>query len=434
MPALTDPDVVAMRDALSYPETNQHFSRRRFLQATAVAGGGVAMGPMLSHLEAFAAPPLRTNDTILVLVMLSGGNDALNMVVPHNESNYHALRPTIGLMPNETLNINANVGLHPSLVKLKARYDAGDVAVVQGIGYNPPDFSHFTSMGYWMQGWGGPAQPYATGWIGRYLDGLPNAATESLYAVTLNTNGVPLHLVGNQGRGSALPMSVDGRFGVDRGNQDDARLFDGLASFAAAGQTGLGRWGDTIAQSHAQVLRLAGRIAPAYPQNPNSDWFARQMELVAGLVNHNLGIRVFNVTLDGFDTHTNQLQNHADLMTSLDAGIEALFTKLNPSWAANVVALTFSEFGRRVQENDGGGTDHGTSGAAFVVGPRVNGGVYGAQPSLANNSLDDWYGNPSATVDYHSVYATLLQKWLNADDKQVLGKNYAQLGFIGSHP
>ena len=428
-----DPDTAQVLAALSVPETNPGFSRRRFLQSSAIAGGGVAFAPMLSQLEAFAAPPLKSTDTILVLIMLSGGNDSLNMVVPHNDSNYHALRPTIGLDQSQTLNISTAVGLHPALVKMKQRYDAGDVALIQGVGYNPPDFSHFTSMGYWMQGWGGASQGVPTGWVGRYLDDLPNAAIESLYAVTLNTNGVPLHLVGSQGRGSALPMSVGGRFGINRSNQDDARLYDDVATFARAGRSGLGQWGDTIARTNANVLRMTGRIAPAYPANPNSNWFVRQMELVAGLVNRNLGIRVFNVTLNGFDTHTGQLAGHADLMDSLDKGIDALFTKLSPSWADNVMSLTFSEFGRRPEENDGAGTDHGTSGAAIAVGPRVKGGLYGQMPSLANAQLVD-YGNLKSHVDYRSVYATVLQKWMNADDKQILGKTYSQLGFVNSHP
>lgn len=430
-----DYETRAILNKLSVPETNPGFSRRKFLQMSAAAGGAAAAAPMLSHLEAFAAPPLKSTDSILVLIMLSGGNDALNMVVPINDSNYYALRPNIAIAANQTLPISSSVGLHPALTSVKAHYDMGHAAIIRGVGYTPPDFSHFTSMGYWMQGWGGASSSYPTGWIGRYLDGLPNAAAEALYAVTLNTSGVPLHLVGQQARGSSLPMSVGSRFGVDRSNHDDSRLYDAVASLSSSGASGLGQWGDTIARQNTQVLRMTGRIAPAYPPNGQqaSDWFARQMQLVGRLINRNLGIRVFNVTLNGFDTHTGQLPDHAELMASLDLGISTLFSTVDPAWADNVLSLTFSEFGRRPNENDGAGTDHGTSGAALAIGPRVKGGVYGAAPSLANNALVDW-GNIVTTVDYRSVYATVLDKWMNADDRQILGKTYTQLGFINSHP
>ena len=393
------------------------------------------MSPLLSHLEAMAAPPLAPSDAILVLIMLAGGNDALNTVVPINDSNYYAMRPSIGLAPSTTLNVNGAVGFHPALTSVKQHFDAGHVAVIQGVGVNPPDFSHFSSMGAWMQGWGGTSVSYPTGWIGRYLDGLPNASTESLYAVSLNTNGVPLHLVGQTGRGSSLPMSVGGRFGVDRSDQDNARLYDDLASFSASGDTDLGTNGDAIARAGAQLLRLTGRIAPAYPPSDSvpEDSCARQMQLVARLVNRNLGIRVFNVTLDGFDTHTGQLASHATLMASLDLGINTLMSTLDPAWQDNVMGLTFSELGRRPSENDGGGTDHGSAGTSLAIGMRVKGGMYGAAPSLAPNALVD-YGNLEATVDYRSMYATILSKWLAADDRQILGSHYPQLGFVRSHP
>jgi uncharacterized protein (DUF1501 family) len=432
---ITDPDTRDMLNRLSVPGTTFGLTRRRFLQLGAVSAGAgaIASSPLLSQLEAFAAPPLGGHDTILVLVMLSGGNDSLNMVVPYADANYRALRPTIRLSSNQTLNINSTVGLHPSLAHIKAMYDQGHVAIVRGVGYASPDFSHFTSMGYWMQGWGGAAQSVPTGWIGRYVDNFPNAASESLYAVTLGTNGVPLHLIGAESRAASLPLSIYGRFGIDRSNGDDQRLCAGLGALGAAGRTGLGHWGDEIANTTKAVMSLTSRIAPAYPANQNSDYFVAQMELVGNLVNRNLGTRVFNVTLDGFDTHTDQLTQQAGLFTSLDRGVSKLMSTLSPSWRDNVVVMTFSEFGRRPEEDDGRGTDHGTAGSLFVMGQRVKGGLYGQQPSLAQNALVD-YGNLAANVDYRSVYATLLAKWLKADDKQVLGKTYSQLGFIASTP
>ncbi len=432
-----DPDTEAALDRLSVPGRSlglPPFSRRRFLQMGAVGAGAMAISPMLSHLEAFAAPPLGAHDTILVLVMMTGGNDGLNMVVPIADSNYYAIRPTLGLHANQTLNISSSTGLHPSLVHMKALYDAGHVAIVRGVGYNPPDFSHFSSMANWMAGWGGTTAPaIPTGWIGRYIDALPNAANESLYSVTLGTNGVPLHLVGVDSRAASLPLSVGDRFGVNRSNADDRRLFDGVLAMAATGSTGTGTWGDLVAKTGSDVMHLTSRIATAYPSNPPSDYFVRQMQLVANLVNKNLGIRVFNVTLDGFDTHTVEAGQQASLLSSLDNGMQMLFHTLSPTWGGNVLVMTFSEFGRRPEENDGRGTDHGTAAPLFVVGSRVKGGLYGQQPSLAPNALVN-YGNLASYVDFRSVYATILQKWFRADDTRILGHTYPQLGFIGSAP
>jgi uncharacterized protein (DUF1501 family) len=408
-------------------------SRRRFLQLGAAGAGGLAASPLLSRLEAFAAPPLKTTDPILVVVTLAGGNDSLNMFVPIGDSHYYSLRPNIGLHANQVLKIDNSFGLHPALTTLKHRYDLGQVAIVRGIGYANPDFSHFSSMAYWMQGWGGATQSIPTGWLGRYVDGLANSANESLYSVTLGSSGVPLHLVGKQSRAAGLPLSVSDRFGIQRTNDDDLRLYDGLNQFAARANTGLGKWGDQLAATNSQVMRLTSRIAPAYPSTPPADSFVQQLQLVGRLVNRNLGIRIFSVELDGFDTHTNELNNHHDLFTSLDAGIDTLFKTLSSSWADNVMLMTISEFGRRPEENDGNGTDHGSASTMFVVGPRVKGGMYGQQPGLAPNQLVD-YGNLQAHVDFRSAYATVLQKWLGADDKAILGKTYSQLGFVASRP
>jgi len=429
-----DPETQAALDDWTFPGRSVGLTRRRFLQLSAMAGAGAAMAsPLLSHLEAYAAPPLGSHDPILVLVMLAGGNDGLNMVVPIQDSNYLQLRPTIGLTSSQTLNISPSVGLHPSFTNLKARYDNGQVAIIRGVGYNPPDFSHFTSMGYWMNAWGGSAQTAPNGWVGRYIDNFPNAATESLYSVVLGSNGVPLHMVGAQSRAAALPLSVSGKFGISRSNQDDQRMYDGVSSFASTASSGLGKWGDMVADGNANLMRLTRRLATAYPAQAAPDYFVRQMQLVANLVNKNLGTRVFSVELDGFDTHTDELVQHSSLFTSLDNGIEMLFSTLNPTWADNVIVVTFSEFGRRPQEDVDAGTDHGTSAPHFVVGPRVRGGLYGQQPGLANNQLVN-YGNLAAPVDFRSVFATVLQKWMKADDAEVLGKTYPQLGFIGSTP
>ena len=405
-------------------------SRRRFLQLAGAGAGVATMGSMLPSLEAFAAPPVGSTDGIVVLIMMEGGNDGLNTVVPTTESSYYALRPVLGIPAGQALSVGSGFGLHPSLPKLKARFDQGDVAIVQGVGYANPDLSHFTSMGIWMNGWGGATQSGpATGWIGRYLDGLPNAAAESLYGVVVGTS-VPLHMVGSVARASGLPTDLGGAFGIDRRDASDARMYDALAAFSS-GATGLGQWGDLAAKVEHDTLDLAQRIQPAYQGTFPDTNLGRQLTLVAKLINTNLGIRVFNTSIGGFDTHSGQAGGQANQLGELDDAIDSFFATLAPAWQNRVTVMTFSEFGRRPEENTDAGTDHGTASPLFVVGPRVKGGLYGA-PSRTNDL--DGNGNLKYHVDFRQVYATVLDTWLKADSRQVLGYNFGSLNFFDRGP
>lgn len=405
-------------------------SRRRFLQLAGVGAGAAALGPYLASLQAFAAPPVGANEGILVLIMMEGGNDGLNTVVPTGESRYYQIRPRLAIPAAQALPIAPGLGLHPSLGKLKARFDQGDVAVVQGVGYPNPDLSHFSSMGIWMNGWGGGSQPGGpTGWIGRYLDGLPNAASESLYGAVIGTS-VPLHMVGSVARASGLPQSLGGAFGSDRRDPNDVRMFDALAAFSG-GATGLGQWGDLAAKVEHDTLDLAQQIEPAYQGTfPDSD-LARQLTLTARLINTNLGIRVFSTSIGGFDNHSDEPGTHAQNLADLDAAIDAFYANLASTWRTRVTLMTFSEFGRRPEENDTIGTDHGTAAPLFLIGNRVKGGVYGA---ASPTTQLDANGNLKYHTDFRSVYATVLDTWLNADSKQVLGYQFANLGCFDGGP
>ena len=402
-------------------------SRRRFLQ---LAGGGAGLAaaatagaPMLDTLRAFAAPPIGPSDGVLVLVMLDGGNDGLNTVIPNGTPRYYDLRNRIAIPGSQVLPLTASVGLHPRLTRLKGFYDQGKLAVVRGVGYRPADLSHFTSMGIWMNGWGGGSQPGGpTGWIGRYMDGLPNAASESLYGVVLGSS-VPLHMVGSVARASGLPRDIGGAFGIDRSRVEDARMFDAVAAFGA-GPTQLGQWGDLIGKTERNTLELAQRVQPAYQGDfPDSD-LGHKLVLSARLINANLGIRVISVNLGGFDTHSDQPNWHADLMGDLDTSVGAFFDTLSTTYKNRVTLMTFSEFGRRPEDNDTSGTDHGTAGVHFVVGDRVAGGLHGDAPSLT--ALDP-HGNLVNTVDFRQLYATVIDQWLRADSSQVLGYNFGNL-------
>ena len=401
-------------------------SRRRFLQGSALTAGVVAASPYLSRLEAFAAPPVADNQGILLTIFLAGGNDGLNMVAPVAAPAYATLRPTLKIA--NTLPVGSGLALHPALVKLKSRFDSGKVAIVRGVGYQPPDLSHFSSSDIWMHGWGGAGTP-TTGWLGRYLDGLPNTDHESLYGVALH-GGVNLHLAGAASQASSLPLNLSNSFGIDRTVASDARLYDALISLGS-GLSGLGPLGDLYDTTESDFLQLAQRIHPAYGFTDQPTDISQQLVLAAHLINANLGIRVFDTELDGFDTHSGQGSWHATLLGRLDDAIDAFFRTLAPRWRTQVTVMTFSEFGRRPEENGDHGTDHGTAAPVFVIGDHVKGGLHGTQPSLT--ALDD-NGNFVPSVDFRALYANVLDGWLGADGKSVVGKTYSDLSLFKAGP
>ena len=402
------------------------FSRRRFIQYSAATTGVVAVSPYISKLQAFAAPPVANNQGILVTINLAGGNDGLNTVIPYTDPTYPKLRNTLRV--TNSLPLGSGLGLHPAMPKLKARFDQGKVAVVRGVGYKPPDLSHFTSGDIWMRGWGG-TKLVTSGWAGRFLDLLPNAAHESLYGVSLH-GSVSEHLQGDVAHPSSLPLSIGGAFGIDRSDASNARMFDTLASLGTSA-SGLGDLGDLYDETESDLMALTQRIRPAYGFADQPDDLQQQLVLAAHLINANLGIRVIDTELDGFDTHTSERDWHATLLGQLDNAIAAFFANLAPKWAPNVILMTFSEFGRRPEENGDAGTDHGTAAPHFVIGDHVKGGLHGAQPSLTALDND---GNFVPSVDFHQMYAPILKTWLGVDDRTVLGRTYSPLGLFKAPP
>jgi uncharacterized protein (DUF1501 family) len=420
---LMDTETADVLTALSTPAPTdpRSVSRRRFLQAGAMTAGATALLPTWLADLAEAATPIRPGDGVLVTLQLSGGNDGLNTVVPTGDSAYYAKRPNIAIKAGDALPIGTGVGLHPKLTYLKGRFDAGQVAVVQGVGDITPDLSHFTATARWMTGDGTEGK---TGWLGRYVDGLPGG-DDPFHAVTVGTS-VPLVVSGAARRATALPLQVDD--GLSTSAKDDwVRRSAECVRAMGAGRTGLGAWGDAIAAAGRSSVDLNDRVHPLYKSKLAPGRLAGQLDLAARIVNADLGVRVLHVTFGSFDHHANLPGEHAQRMAELDAGIQAFFTTLAPRFAKRATILTFSEFGRRVQANQSNGTDHGTASCLFAVGAGVKGGLVGAMPSLTDL---DRSGNLVPTVDFRSVYATVLDTWLRADSKQLLRGSYENLGFL----
>lgn len=422
-----DPELFAIQSALSHVDTSPSaWSRRRFLTAAAAAGGlaTLDLGGLFDSIAA-GATPLAPTERVLVMVTLAGGNDGLNTVVPIDDPLYFQNRGSLAIQPAAGLRIADGVALHPSLPRLKARYDAGRVAVVRGVGQVGDDLSHFSSMATMMVGGSGSATGPSSGWLGRFLDGLPDANT-GLRGATVSS-AVPLHLLGQRSTATALSTSGD-LFGTGTDEAWEIATYQPVRSFASA-PTGRGGLADALAIAGRGALDTAGLIGPAYATALPDDEATADMILVGRLINADLGLRVLSVTLGSFDTHDNQTYDHAQMLDRLDRGIESLFATLEPRLADRVVVATFSEFGRRVQRNDAGGTDHGTASSWFVVGNAIQGGLYGTQPSL---STLDSRGDMRVGMDFRSVYATLLDGVLGGDADAILGSHFERLPLVRS--
>lgn len=430
-------DAVQARRALTVRDDHPALlGRRRFLQLMGMGvGAGAALGALDGLLpggvlgdlapggEAWAAP-VGAADGIVVLVGFHGGLDGLNTVVPFNDADYLAQHGSLALAAAQLLPLGANVGLHPSLSYLKAMFDRGDVAVVQGVGYPDPDLSHFSSMATWMQGHAAGGAP-TSGWLGRWLDGM---STQELLRGAAVGGGLPLNLVGEQARGIAVPP-----WGMGFGGELSAeaqRGYGAIRRFSAT-SAGRGAWHDTAAAAMREVIDVGQQVAPVFRRDlPESD-LVRKMTVAARLVNSDLGLRVIDTGFDGFDTHAGQPAKLAELLADFDAALKAFFTTLDDRFRSRVTVMTYSEFGRTSWANDSSGTDHGTANNHFVIGAGVRGGLYGAQPSLAGLQRWDRVG---FNVDFRSMYATVLDGWLGGGSSTVLGGTYPNLGFFEAAP
>jgi uncharacterized protein (DUF1501 family) len=409
--------------ATTTPERRKReVSRRRFLQSALAVGGVAALDPKFFGDAAYAGPPLGPNDRILVLIEMSGGNDGLNTLIPTNNGSYNSLRGGLAIPAASTHNVGDGLGLHPSLAYLKSRYDGGDLAIVRGVGHGEKDHSHFSCMAKVMAGTNGGIP--TSGFLGRWLDGL---GMDGFAGINIGNGGVPLVLKGAQAEVTGLP-TYGGLFG-SRTESHEVLAYDALVNLGND-NVGFGTWGNEVADTYQAAISSARRVNPIYsPAINGNNGVARDLTLAARLINLDLGARTITVSQGGYDTHSDQLPGHATLLSRLDGGIQAFFATLAPQFRDRVVVMTYSEFGRRVRPSDSAGTDHGTASVLFLVGNLVRGGLHGAQPSLTQ--LDN-RGDLNISVDVRSVFASVLSRWLQADDRQVLGADWSELDLFVS--
>ena len=310
------------------------------------------------------------------------------------------------------LPIDSTIGLAPQLPYLKGLYDQGRVAIVRGVGTNPPDLSHFSSMASVMAGRFGGGAP-TSGWLGRWLDGQP--ASANLAVVTTDTS-VPLHLVGATRK--AAGVSVKGAMFGTAATDADRRMYTVMRSMSRS-SAGRGALHDAFAASVRAQLDVAAEVAPVFATPiPDGGELVGKMTAAARLINANIGVRVVDVGRGDFDTHHNQPYRLNVLLTELDAALAAFYATLSPELASKVVITTMSEFGRTLEANGSSGTDHGSAASHFVIGHRVKGGLHGTMPSFT--SLDRT-GRLISSVDFRSIYGTVLDGWLGGGGADVLG-------------
>lgn len=409
--------------------------RRRFLQLIGMGLGAGAIGSVLGSpvidrfmpgydASAWATGPIGPNDGILVIIGMYGGNDGLNMVVPIDDPNYTTQHGSIALNAANTLSIDAATGLHPNLVEVKRRWDLGQVAIVEGLGYPSPDLSHFTSMANWMSGMPG-ALP-SSGWMGRWLDNYLSGSRD-LFAAAGIGGSVPLTVIGAASKATGVPASRPS-FGADL-TDTETRRSNAVRAMATSTQGALHQ---AVSSAFVDALDVGKTLAPVIPDPLGATGaLSASMEMAAHMLNANLGLRVLTVGWGDFDSHASQTYMQGQRMLELDAGISRFFEVLAPEWASRVTVMTFSEFGRTSWANAAGGTDHGTAAPHFVIGQNVKGGRYGQRPSLAN--IARWQ-RLQHTVDLRSYYASILDGWMGGGSSTVLGGNYENLGLFRAGP
>lgn len=399
--------------------------RSNFLLATA---SGLAVVGSTEHVfaRALSQSPLPglpgSENRCLVVINLYGGNDGLNCVVPHGDDRYYRLRPNLAIDRSAVLAIDARAGLNPAMRSFKALYDKGIVAIVQGVGYPNPDHSHFRSTEIWQTA--APERYEHTGWLGRYFD--EAGARENLFKGVAVSKVLPEVLVSDRTDIPAIPalgaysMMADRNAAARQAFSRQAR--DRSLPFSSPYLAHIMEIEGDAERSSEELPRLVSgyKTRASYP----ATGLGRSLALAAQIVGSNLGTRAIYVEHGSFDTHVSQSKTQDALLTQFSNAIAAFYEDLAAHGNdRRVLTLTFSEFGRRIEENGNRGTDHGEASPLFLIGGGVKGGLYGAAPDLGATNM----GNVRYTIDFRSVYATVLERWLGRPSASVLNGEFPRL-------
>ena len=395
--------------------------RRDFLKQSSLASSLFFVPNFVKAFEKVAKESLGYKK--LVIIQLSGGNDGLNTIIPYTNDIYYKKRPGLAVPKNELIKVTDELGFHQSLAPLKNLYDQGYLSIINNVGYPNPNRSHFRSTDIWQTA--SDANQYLdTGWLGRYIEQfgkMPYTGIELDDSLSLIMKGKSMNGIATKNPRTLFANTQTPYFKKVLNHQSDAHL----------SEHNLGYLYKTMieAKSSAKYIYETSKTYKSsleYPKNP----FGKQLKTTSEFINSNLDSSVYYVSMGGFDTHANQENIQKKLLKTYSESMEVFINDLKQNDTfKDTLVITFSEFGRRLQQNAAGGTDHGAANNVFIIGENLKTkGFYNDAPNLLN--LDS-NGDLIHSVDFRSIYATVLDTWLQVDDEAILNKSYNKLNFIG---
>lgn len=403
--------------------TTMLIKRRQFLQVGSLASGALMIPKFLKAFER-PAPFVPQGDKVVVVLQLSGGNDGLNTVIPLRNDVYYKSRPGIGIAKDKAIQLTNEAALHPALSGFADLYNDGSLGIVNSVGYPNPDRSHFRSMDIWQSA-SQSNETWQTGWVGRYLDAQCKGCDKPTQALEIDDT-LSLALKGLDEKGIAVRD-------LKRLYSNSKEAYYRTLSKSHVDDDHHERPVDYLYKTMAKTLSSAdyiykeSKLRPSQVDYPKSQ-LAGSLKTIASLINSDINTKVYYVSHGSFDTHVNQQAQQQKLFKEMSEAVAAFVKDLKASGRYNDVLLfTFSEFGRRVAQNASGGTDHGTANNMFLIGGGLQQkGLINPMPDLSD--LQD--GDLKYKMDFKNVYATVLNKWLAADDELILGKKYEKLEFV----
>ena len=395
--------------------------RKEFIQIGSLATASMMLPKFLRAFEGRTMVP--PGNKVMVILQLSGGNDGLNTVIPVRNDLYYKARPKLGIDKSKALLLGDEAGLHPALSGFKELYDDGSLGILSNVGYPNPDRSHFRSMDIWHTA-SNSNEYWNNGWVGRYLDAQCSGCDKPTQAIEID-DVLSLSMKGNNLNGIAVrdPKRLYGTANEKFFKEvNSSHLKDGS-------EEPVDYLYKTLAEtmSSADYIFKQSKLHPTGAEYPKTG-LGNSMKTIASLIFSEINTKVYYVSLGSFDTHVGQEGRQENLFKEMNDAVKAFVKDLKTNGRFDDVMLfTFSEFGRRVAQNASGGTDHGTANNMFLIsGGLKQKGLINEMPNLSD--LDE--GDLKFKVDFKDVYENMLKKWLNADDKSILGRQHQYLNFI----